>query len=189
MAKNTLPTPEELRKLLEYDPATGGLRYREAWPDLFAREGKLSREARCNKWNMNHAGKAAFRVSDSQGYWSGSLFGVRVCAHRVIVAMATGQWPDAVDHINGDRQDNRLANLRAVSRAENAKNSAKPRSNTSGHIGVGWRQDLGRWRATIGVNGKARHLGTFESLEDAIAARAAADEEHGFHPNHGRDLT
>lgn len=189
MAENKLPTPEELRKLLEYDPATGALRYRAAWPGLFSSEGKLSREARCSKWNANHAGTAAFEGLSSQGYRAGTITGVRVCAHRVIIAMTTGKWPDSVDHINGDRQDNRLSNLRVVSRAENAKNAAKPRTNTSGHIGVGWRQDLGKWRASIGVKGKARHLGIFDSLEEAIAARAAADEEHGFHPNHGRDLT
>jgi len=102
--------------------------------------------------------------------------------------MATGAWPpDQIDHVNGVRTDNRIENLRSVTHAENGRNQAIPRNNTSGVMGVARRTRGKKWHAQIKVGGKQIHLGSFDDKDEAIAARAAADIEHGFHENHGRD--
>ena len=107
--------------------------------------------------------------------------------HRLIWLYVYGKFPDGqVDHINGDPSDNRIENLRDVTNQENHKNRSKPRSNTSGHIGVHWDKDREKWRARIKLDGVEQHLGFFNVLEDAAAARQAASVKHGFHVNHGR---
>jgi hypothetical protein len=78
-------------------------------------------------------------------------------------------WPE-VDHRNGDGLDNRRTNLRNVNHAQNSANQRRPRNNRSGFKGVSWRQDIGRWAAHIGVNYRLRHLGMFDTAEDAARA-------------------
>jgi hypothetical protein len=101
--------------------------------------------------------------------------------------MKTGKWPDTeIDHINGNRADNRFENLRQVSHQENGKNTKRYASNRSGFAGVGRTTNPSKWRARIRVNGKLVHLGVFDSAEDARTARKAAEKQFGFHENHGR---
>ena len=73
--------------------------------------------------------------------------------HRVVWEMHNGQIPEGlmIDHIDGDRSNNNLENIRLVSALENQKNMKKPSSNTSGVIGVSWREDRGKWRVTISI--------------------------------------
>lgn len=107
--------------------------------------------------------------------------------HRIIWKMVYGvDPPDVIDHINGDSRDNRLNNLRAVSQKENARNMKMSRSNTSGHTGVGVDSSGRGWGAHIKVDGKTHRLGTFDTFEEAVAARKTAERRFGFHPNHGR---
>ena len=85
-----------------------------------------------------------------------------------------------VDHINGDGLDNRRANLRAVTNAQNQYNRRRQSNNTSGFIGVGWFKPQGRWMARITFQGVQRFLGYYDTAEDAARARdAAAIELHG----------
>ena len=79
------------------------------------------------------------------------------------------------DHINRDKLDNRRANLRAVSRRGNTRNTGPRSDNTSGVRGVTWNRPTKRWRAQIGAATGYRHLGMFDSKQDAIAARQAAE--------------
>ena len=184
-----LPTPELLRKLLRYEPDTGKLFWRERTPDLFS-SGKHSAAHRCNRWNSRYRGEEAFTANVGLGYLVGGIFDRLHRAHRVIWAMETGAWPlEDIDHINGVRDDNRMINLRAVSRTENMRNAKMPKSNTSGTVGVLCHNPTGRWRAEIKVDGKALHLGLFDKKSDATAARKAAEVKYGFHPNHGRQNT
>lgn len=97
--------------------------------------------------------------------------------------MHYGNWPQHIDHINGDRLDNRIENLREVDRAENMKNMRMPADNTSGFVGV--TRHYEKWKAQITVNGKHIYLGRFDHKKDAIAARIAANRKFGFHENHG----
>lgn len=95
--------------------------------------------------------------------------------HRVVMGATKGQ---IVDHINGDKSDNRRANLRFATRSTNAMNRAEPSNNTSGHRGVYWRAERNRWLAYISVHGKRRSLGNYREIEDAINARLKAEAEH-----------
>jgi len=108
-------------------------------------------------------------------------------AHRVIWLMKTGEEPDEVDHINHIRDDNRWSNLRNVSSREQQLNMSLHKNNKSGVQGV--RQlASGRFNAFIMVNRKHINLGTFDSLEEAAAARKEAHKRYGFHANHGASL-
>jgi hypothetical protein len=122
-----------------------------------------------------------------RGYRTGNILGgPTVRAHRVAFVYMYGYEPAQVDHINGDRSDNRLCNLREVTCSDNRRNSARPCNNTSGVIGVS-RAPSGNWIAYIKVGGVMHNLGTHPTLEDAASARKAAEASLGFHPNHGRE--
>ena len=136
-------------------------------------------------WNARYAGLRAGWIS-RDGY-----VGVKVCgrtfkAHRVIWAIHHGYWPDdQIDHINGDRTDNQLANLRSVSNEENQRNKGRRSDNTSGATGVYWDGRRSKWCAQIKTNGRNRTLGRFDNVADAISARRRAEAACGFHLNHG----
>lgn len=171
----------EVNLLLRADFEAGRLfwlpRPREVFPTLNSH----------SSWNSRYAGKEAFLFIDSAGYHVGSIHNRRYKAHRVLWLMATGQWPiNQIDHINGDRADNRLANLRAVSNTDNARNKCRPATNTSGVVGVFWNKKCSKWRALIQANGQLKHLGLFDNFDDAVDARKIAEIELGYHPNHGR---
>lgn len=186
MAQTALPTPEELRKLLRYEPDTGKLYWLERTLDLF-RDGKQSAEHNCAAWNGRFANKEAFTAVHGEGYRQGTIFSRVYFAHRVIWAMVHGAWPaDQLDHINGVRDDNRIKNLRAVTNQENGRNKKLPSDNTSGVMGVGWHKPACKWAAQINVSGRCVYLGVFTKKDDAIAARKAAEVKFGFHENHGR---
>lgn len=142
-------------------------------------------ESNCLRFNSKFAGSRAINVLEPCGYLHGVVLGKNCRAHRVVWLLTYGEWPTQhIDHINGIRSDNRISNLRDVSRSENAKNSCLPRVNKSGFIGI--TRDNSKWRARIWVNKKRYHLGCFESFDDAVAARKVAMAAEGFHPNHGR---
>lgn len=92
-------------------------------------------------------------------------------AHRLAWLYMTGEWPpEQIDHINGVGTDNRFANLRLASRAENNVNRPRRRDNSSGFKGV-FRARSGRFTAQIRVDGWPVHIGTFDTAEEAFAAR------------------
>lgn len=177
---------EMLNRLLDCNPDTGFLTWKKRTVDLFD-GGKYSAERDCARWNGQFAGKSALATDNGQGYKRGRIFSTTCLSHRVVWAMVHGEWPAGeIDHINGMRDDNRLVNLRAVTRAENMRNAAMPITNTSGVMGVSWYKPSQKWCAFINVKGKRKHLGYFTDKADAIAARAAAEAKYGFHENHGR---
>ena len=182
-----LPSRNELNELLGYDPDTGELRWK-ARPLSAFRSAQNPLNA-AGSWNAKNAGNIAFTAKSAAGYRVGRIHDRLMYAHRVIWKIVHGVDPIEVDHINGNRGDNRLANLRAVTRTENARNVPRPRNNTSGRIGVTWNADCRKWRAKIGHGATAEYLGLFTTLEEASAARAAAESRLGFHPNHGRQAT
>jgi len=168
-----------LRQLLRYDPKSGEL--------FWLRRGKenMPNDSARRTWNTKYAGRPAFAV-EQQGYKAGRVLGVSLKAHRIAWALSYGRWPRGeIDHINGDRADNKLSNLREVSRLENRKNLKRQSNNSSGMTGVSGRGDRG-FQAYIKVKGKQMHLGYFNRLEDACAARLEAERVYGFHQNHGR---
>jgi len=149
-------------------------------------DGKQSSYHKCHKWNSRYAGKEAFTTGDGLGYKHGSIWNRKIKAHRVIWCLVYGEWPDGkIDHISGDRADNRISNLRVVDDIENARNMARRYDNNSGCTGVS-KFRCSQWRARIHVNGEDKFLGLFDSKDEAIAARQAAEKKYGHHINHGR---
>lgn len=183
MADRQLPTQERLRQMLDYNPATGLLFWRERGPEWFTDNERLSAQAQSAAWNGRNAGRQAFTASDGKGYYQGQVDGYHTMAHRVIWAWLHDEWPECIDHIDGDGRNNREANLRSVTRQENCKNMARPKQ---GLPGVRFYKK--RWEAYITVNGRSKHLGRFETEVEARLARERSEREHGFHPNHGRRL-
>jgi len=96
--------------------------------------------------------------------------------------------PEEVDHINHFRADNRWGNLRASSKAGNAKNQKMRSTNKSGVTGVSHCPRTKKWISQIKINGKHVHLGYFQDIAEAIYAREEAAKNAGYHPNHGKDL-
>lgn len=184
MAKKALPCPTLLRQLLRYEPETGKLFWKSRPRRMFC-EGHVGDSAH-KRWNIRYAGKPALDCL-RRGIRHGSVLGHSLSAHRVAWAIHMGRWPNhEIDHINGDASDNRIENLRDVTHGENLKNMGVRRDNSSGVTGVSFLSKSSRWAAQVSVNGITRSLGTFERIEDAISAREKANQQLGFHENHGR---
>jgi hypothetical protein len=110
-------------------------------------------------------------------------------AHRLAWFYTYGVWPkDQIDHINGDKDDNRLCNLREADASLNARNRRLQSNSKSGVMGVYYDTFNKKWRAQIKPEGVKLCLGRYTHKEDAIAARKSADEKYGFHANHGNTV-
>ena len=153
----------------------------------FAPSEKRSAEHLCANWNARYAGKEAIACVTPFGHKTGRINDKFFYAHRIVWAMHTGSWPEAeIDHINGSPADNRIENLRDVPHKQNLRNQSIRKNNTSGELGVRFYRPRKKWSASITVNGKTAHLGSYQTKEEATAARLAANTSHGFHENHGR---
>lgn len=170
MPKDSIPVAE-LAQLLAYDPESGTLTWktRQRDPSVSLREHE--------RWNSRHAGSLAGHTNH-YGYVVVKIRREAFKAHRVAWALAHGCWPPSdcdLDHINRDKSDNRLTNLRLASRSENLINRPPPDNNTSGVRGVSWYAPSDCWAARIGYQNRKIHLGYFRSLEEAsIAYQKAA---------------
>ncbi|AAP58684.1 17R [Xanthomonas phage Xp10] len=165
VAKDDL-TFEEASKLLAYDPDTGELRWKVA------------------NNNRVKVGSVAGSVDTATGYIRVMLHGKLYQAHRLAWLLHHGSWPNNhLDHINGQKDDNRIENLRECSNAENCQNRGKRSDNSSGVTGVCWHKRDKKWQALIMVNGNKIHLGYFDTIDEAATARAAAKAQyHKFQP-------
>lgn len=144
--------PSRLRQLIDYDEDTGLL---------------VAKVETHGRWK---AGRA-MGTRMTNGYISVTVDSCRFLAHRVAWAIKHGSWPtDQIDHINGDRSDNRLSNLRSATNQQNSSNKTKHARNKSGHIGVHWREDAKKWRASIMIRGKRKYLGYFDTKDEAAKA-------------------
>ena len=186
MPKRRLPSPRVLRRLIDYNPETGELKWKERPVWMFSDAGDGGRKATAAAWNTRFSGKAALAYVGKDPYPRGKLFGNAIKAHRVIWAISFGYWPTLIDHINGNHADNRLSNLREVTRSENSRNASRRTDNKSGFTGVCWVERIGAWQANIRINGRPKFLGNFANIDEAVAARKAAELQYGYHPNHGR---
>ncbi len=108
-------------------------------------------------------------------------------AHRLAWFCVHGIWPEElIDHINGVRSDNRIANLRKATRTDNNRNRKMQKNNTSGVKGVTWNKQGNKWAANCKVNGKQHHVGYFTSIAKADqAVKKFREKNHGEFANHG----
>lgn len=158
MAKRTTPTQSRLRALLAYDPETGAFTWR------------VSRGRMCA--GMVAGGRY------SNGYQRIRVDGEEYLAHRLVWLYTDGAWPAAeIDHINGDRSDNRRANLRLAAGWQNHANARLSKRNTSGFKGVSFDKRRGLWYAYIKKHGRMLNLGLYKTAEAAHAARLAKAKE------------
>lgn len=179
MSKTQVIDPEQLRDLLDYDRATGVLYWKVRGPSLFADTKRRSSERNAAWWNGRFAGKRACKPDSNKGYLRVGIFGKEYLAHRVVWAIETGAWPVAtIDHIDGDKANNRIGNLREASTSENNRNRAN--FGKSQYRGVSWRTAQSTWIAAIKTDGQVTFLGTFDSEADAARAYdRAAIVQHG----------
>jgi hypothetical protein len=116
--------PDTLRRLISYDPATGILTWKHREREFFTSDWQ------CNAWNARYAGAVCGKIS--QGYVRIKIFGQSYAGHRIAWAIHFGVHPSLmIDHINGVRNDNRIANLRDVSSTVNARNRCCPHCHKS----------------------------------------------------------
>lgn len=178
---------EALRELLALDPDLGTFTWAPRAMKWFQETAGRSAEHSANNWNARYAGKQALCDLHIKGYLTGRVLGVPCLAHRVVWAMHFGAWPElGIDHINGCKTDNRIANLRTADHIVNARNMKRMTTNKTGITGVSFDSERGKFYASIRFDGKTKSLGRFDRIEEAAAARIAANERCGFHKNHGR---
>lgn len=155
----------EVRRVLSYDPATGEFRWNV-------------RSDRDASWNARFSDEIAGAVL-TNGYRYINFNKKLHLAHRIAWLWMTGAQPEVqIDHINGDRADNRWSNLRAATQKQNSANQGLRTNNRSGVKGVSWESRSKKWRADITIGGKQIVLGRFRTIEDAAAARRAAETDH-----------
>lgn len=162
-------TQKKIKDVFSYNPETGGL-------------------IRQKVGNRKYNSLLGMPVSSKhvKGYLIAGVCGKRHLVHRLIWMYMTGKWPEQIDHINGNKADNRWANLRDVNNIGNSRNSKVYSTNTSGATGVYWDKKREVWEAKICVNYKNIHISYHGDWFDAVCARKSAERTYGFHPNHGR---
>lgn len=187
MKNNRNPSQKYLKQCLDYNPDTGVFTWKVRPLEHF----KNSHGMRI--FNSQRSGKAAGNEIELTKYRKKYIqircSGLSSTAHRLAWIYIHGAIPLGmeIDHKNGDGTDNRICNLRIVTRAENGKNIKKKSNNTSGFNGVSWSREKCKWSAQITVNGKVMSLGRFKNINDAIEAREKANDKYGFYKNHGQD--
>lgn len=166
--------------MVDYDAETGSMVWR----------AKDASESDAARWNTRYAGKECGTIDD-KGYrrilirFAGRPpFKIR--AHRLAWFISFGALPlGEIDHINQQKLDNRIANLRDVTNSINQRNVARKANNTSGVTGVTWHKQRGKWCAQASVNGKHCHLGLFDELNEAETAARKFRAANGFTEKHG----
>lgn len=171
--KKPLPPLSVLERVLSYNKETGEFIWRKMPEDLLPEKNIR------NGWNKKFAGTSAGSVYKMHGRekLSIGLFGESYLLHRIAWVMGGNEMPHDdfhIDHINGNPLDNRLCNLRVATNSQNVSNGNVRKNNTSGIRGVSYFKRDRKWGATIRLNGKTLHLGTFNTKGEAAIVSAKA---------------
>lgn len=168
---------EEILRKLRYDRESGY---------LFWKEIKNPSTKNEKIYNGRFSNKKTGWLN-SRGYLKINIYKKSLLGHRIIWFLEYGSWPSKdLDHIDGNPSNNKLDNLREVTKSENLRNCKRRQDNTSGITGVHYNKRQNQWTACVVLKGKKKHLGTFETKEEAINARDLANKDNKFHNNHGR---
>lgn len=174
-----------LPKLFRYDNATGYLYWNE-FDDEILEMLSFSKET----YELYSRGKKNFidpiTTKGNHGYFfvnipyyvDGKKYKKVLTVHRVIWFICKGIWPNVIDHINGNRLDNRLCNLRSVDTTTNTYNTKLRHTNKAGKTGVAWSKCKKKWRAYGFIKGKQIFLGYFVKVEEAISARLQWEQDN-----------
>jgi len=158
-------TQTELQEKLQYNPITGKFTWLTG------------------SFKNKEAGTIAGKLPNN-GYVRITISGKAYNAHRLAWLYIYGEFPPRhIDHINRNRTDNRIENLRLADDSLNSKNQSIYKNSSTGYHGVTAHGK--RWRARINIDGKKLHLGVFDTIEEAAACRRKAELRFGFHPSHG----
>ena len=193
MKHNWWENLELMRRLYRYDSEIGLIyacdRLSEDFYDTGEGSSFVSAAGQASKYNIQRSGRVAFnrrfrtkRSTCDYLTGSSSYLGVqkKLLAHRVAFFLYHGHypvWPNSVDHINHDGCDNRIENLREVTAKEQAMNTRLSKLNTSGVKGVSFLKDRNKWRASANIDGKKTNLGTFATMNEAVAARLKVEKK------------
>jgi len=172
MADKEFPPMERLLEAMSFCPLSGNAYWKQR-PEHHFPKGWSS------TWNKRYSGKKAGTISAYQYLrcaFDKSVYPI----HRLMWYVHNGGIPAGyeIDHINGNRQDNRLKNLRLVTDHQNAMNKGMSKRNTSGITGVYWHVTRKKWMAKIRVNDKLLSLGQYSKKDEAISARKQAEETY-----------
>jgi hypothetical protein len=159
-----LMNADDVKELLDYDRETGEFYWK----------------SRPHNISKRFIGKRAGTIS--LGYLRISLDGKLVLAHRLVWLMEHGEWPrDHIDHINRNKMDNRIGNLRDATQSQNMRNASLPSNNKSGIAGVSWNKVKNSWEVYIGVGQRKRTgLGYKKDFFEACCLRKSAENQHGY---------
>ena len=135
--------------------------------------------------NLFRYGKIAGSVN-KRGYCCIYVDGKIYKAHRLVFLYHHGYLSKQIDHIDGNKLNNNIANLRVANNSVNMMNRGVMRNNTSGCKGVFWDKEFSKWRVAIGVNKKLKSFGRFVDKELAdLVAVMAREKYHKEYANHG----
>ena len=162
-------TQDVVKRFFHYDPDTG----------VFKRVAKINR----------HTGQLqpcdyVIDGDNGSGYRRTFIIDRKYMVHKLIFVFMTGEYPNHVDHINGDKRDNRWENLRKVTHSENMLNKGVYKNSTTGVPGVNFRN--GKYVASVCKSGKRYTAGEFVNIEAAIEAVNQLRSDLHFHDNHGK---
>ena len=176
MNKEQLVPPELIREFLDYDPETGLFTWKERSVSRFSDRGGRYTSEWCQKsFNSKHGGNPAFTAVCGKGYLVGGILGKTFSAHRVSWAHFHGSWPKfTIDHVNRNKTDNRIGNLRDVSVVVNNHNVERRKGE---YVGVTWWEPSRKWLARISKDGSCYYLGYYATAIAAAKVRDAKARE------------
>lgn len=173
---------KDISKYLLYDSESGKLFWKSRERCEFNNTGTFK------AWNKRWAGKEAFTAIDNNGYRIGRFRKKNYRTHTLAWLLHYKEWPEEdkhIDHIDHDKTNNSIKNLRLVTNSENMRNAKLSAKNTSGHTGVYYNKRDAKWVSQIKVMYKVHVLGRYDCIEDAVFARKDAEKKYKFHEKHG----
>lgn len=178
-------TQKYLKECLNYNPETGVF----IW--LKRPERHFTKSCQAGTFNNQFAGLECGKIgkrSETIKYRIITINNKSYSAHALAILYCYGYMPEVVDHINGDGLDNRLVNLRSVTRSENSRNCKLRKDNKSGVPGVSLIASAGRWRVRISTSKGHESIGCYDDYFDAVCARKSAENKNGYTHRHGKPV-